>query len=181
MHSSPDALLIRCKAELTYYRDGWKTAHGFRHLVQSENPDPKSCANRRVDYGVKTNKYLKLTLDSEMSLLEQIKATADKAAAWGSGWSRLRANVGGPTFSRKRLLISATQSILICGAEVYADAFGKEYNRGLVQVQRYRALLVVSAYRTVSESAVNAIVTRPRGSSSLSLVNGVTTTEERED
>uniref|UniRef100_A0A1B6J232 Reverse transcriptase zinc-binding domain-containing protein n=1 Tax=Homalodisca liturata TaxID=320908 RepID=A0A1B6J232_9HEMI len=65
------------------------------------------------------------------------------------------ANVGGPRSSKRRLLMSAVQSVLLYGAEVWADALTKEcYRLRLARVQRQVALRVCSAYRTVSEPAV---------------------------
>ena len=65
------------------------------------------------------------------------------------------ANIGGPTSSRRRLLMSSTQSVLLYGAEVWAGALNKEvYRKHLAQVQRRGALRVASAYRIVSEPTV---------------------------
>ncbi|XP_054272570.1 UDP-glycosyltransferase UGT5-like [Macrosteles quadrilineatus] len=68
------------------------------------------------------------------------------------------ANVGGPRSSRRRLLMSSVQFVLLYGAEVWADALNKEaYRMRLARVQRQAALRVASAYRTVSEPAVLVI------------------------
>lgn len=63
-----------------------------------------------------TVKYLRLTLDSEMSFFGQIKITVYNAG--GSTLNQLMANFGSPTSSRKRLLMSVIQSVLIYDAEV---------------------------------------------------------------
>uniref|UniRef100_A0A224XPA7 Uncharacterized protein n=1 Tax=Panstrongylus lignarius TaxID=156445 RepID=A0A224XPA7_9HEMI len=68
------------------------------------------------------------------------------------------ANVGGPRAGTRRVLMSVAHSILLYGAEVWADALSKEAHRKrLARVQRLGALRIVSAYRTVSESAVLVI------------------------
>ncbi|XP_054281151.1 uncharacterized protein LOC128998818 [Macrosteles quadrilineatus] len=68
------------------------------------------------------------------------------------------ANVGGPRSSRRRLLMSAVQSVLLYSSEVWADALNKEaYRLRLARVQRQAAVRVASAYRTVSEPAVLVI------------------------
>ncbi|XP_054289846.1 uncharacterized protein LOC129005080 [Macrosteles quadrilineatus] len=52
--------------------------------------------------------------------------------------------------------MSAVQSVLLYGSEVWADALNKEAYRRLARVQRQAALRdrVATAYRTVSEPAV---------------------------
>lgn len=105
-----------------------------------------------------TAKYLGITIDSKLNFGEQIRLAADKAAMSVATLSRLMANIGGPAASKRRLLMSTVQSILLYGAEVWADALRRHmYRRRLVQVQRTAALRVASAYRTVSEPAVMVI------------------------
>ncbi|XP_046687122.1 uncharacterized protein LOC124372755, partial [Homalodisca vitripennis] len=97
-------------------------------------------------------------VDNKLTWRDQIFRTADKAAKGVQSLSRLMANVGGPRSSRRRLLISAVQSVLLYGAEVWPDALNKEvYRIRLARVQRQAALRVASAYRTVSEPAVLVI------------------------
>lgn len=103
-------------------------------------------------------KYLGMMIDSKMNFFEQIRRTADKAAKGVTALSRLMANVGGPKSSKRRLLMSSVQSVLLYGAEVWADSLNKEmYRKRLAQVQRQGALRVASAYRTVSEPAILVI------------------------
>lgn len=100
-------------------------------------------------------KYLGVMVDSKLTWRDQIFRTADKAAKWVQSLSRLMANVGGPRSSKRRLMMSAVQSALLYGAEVWAEALAKEvYRARLGRVQRQAALRVASAYRTVSEPAV---------------------------
>lgn len=103
-------------------------------------------------------KYLGLTIDTKLSFAEQIRLTADKAAKGVTALSRLMANTTGPRASKRRLLMSAVQSVLLYGAEVWADSLKKEiYRKRLAQVQRRAAMRVAAAYRTVSEAAVLVI------------------------
>lgn len=103
-------------------------------------------------------KYLGVIVDTKMTFLEHIRQTADKAAKGVAALSRLMANVGGPKSSKRRLLMTAVQSTLLYGAEVWAEALDKRtYKKRLCQVQRRGALRVASAYRTVSEPAVLVI------------------------
>jgi hypothetical protein len=103
-------------------------------------------------------KYLGLVIDSKMTFFEQIKKTAEKASKGVMALSRLMANVGGPKSGKRRLLMSAVQSVLLYGAEIWADSLEKDmYRKRLSQVQRRSALRVASAYRTVSEAAILVI------------------------
>ena len=147
---------------------GWMTTHGFNLALEKTEvvilTKKRIPTLRPISFGESiiesksAVKYLGLTLDSKMSFSEQIQAAANKAAAGVSALSRLMANIGGPTSSRRRLLMSSTQSVLLYGAEVWAGALNKEvYRKRLAQVQRRGALRVASAYRTVSEPAVMVI------------------------
>ncbi|XP_054287588.1 uncharacterized protein LOC129003320 [Macrosteles quadrilineatus] len=88
-------------------------------------------------------------VDNQLSWRDQIFRTADKAARSVTALSKLTANVGGPWSSRRRLFMSAVQSVLLYGSEVWADALNEEeYRLKLAQMQRQVALRVASAYRT---------------------------------
>jgi len=103
-------------------------------------------------------RYLGIMIDSKLSFWEQIKSSADKAARGVSSLSRLMTNTGGPRSSKRRLLMTSVQSVLLYGAEIWADSLSKKkYRTRLAQVQRRAALRVASAYRTVSEPAVLVI------------------------
>ena len=71
-------------------------------------------------------KYLGIMVDNKLSWRDQIFRTADKAARIVSFLSKLMANVGGPRSSRRRLLMSAVQSILLYGGKIWADALNIE-------------------------------------------------------
>lgn len=102
--------------------------------------------------------YLGILIDSKLTYGDHIRRTADKAAKTTASLARLMANTRGPTSGKRRLLMTATQSILLYGAEVWAEAMNKEcYRKRLGDVQRKGALRVACAYRTVSEPAVLVI------------------------
>jgi len=99
-------------------------------------------------------KYLGVRLDTKLSFREQIKFATDKATKTTTALSRLMANVGGPSAEKRKILLSVTDSILLYGSEVWADALKKEcYRKQMGAVQRRAALRISSAYRTVSEPA----------------------------
>lgn len=103
-------------------------------------------------------KYLGIMLDNKLNFWQQIKQASDKAAEITKQLSRLMANTGGPTPLKRRLLMNTTNSILLYGAEIWADALQKEYIRKqMAAVQRRGALRVACSYRTVSYAAVNVI------------------------
>lgn len=103
-------------------------------------------------------KYLGVRFDPRMNFRAQINHAASKAAKVTGMLSKLMANVGGPTQSKRKLLMETTNSILLYGCEVWGVALEKRYQRKtLLSVQRTAALRVASAYRTVSVEAVLVI------------------------
>ena len=69
--------------------------------------------------------------------------------------SRVMANIGGPQACVRRLLLRAAESIMLYGAEVWADSMRYEkYGKRLAAVQRRGALRVACSYRMVSKVAV---------------------------
>lgn len=103
-------------------------------------------------------KQLGVTLDVKLTFWPHIKQIAEKAAARVTSLSRLMANTRGPRQGKRRLLMSTTHSILLYGAEIWADALDvKRYRKRLTNVQRQGALRIACAYRTVSAQAVLVI------------------------
>ncbi|MGQ7310013.1 hypothetical protein ACTGYF_10915, partial [Streptococcus suis] len=70
----------------------------------------------------RTVKYLGITLDNKVTYWEHIKAASDKAAKRTTMLSKLMANVGGPTQSKRKLLMSVTESVMLYGSEIWSDA-----------------------------------------------------------
>ncbi|XP_054272620.1 uncharacterized protein LOC128992900 [Macrosteles quadrilineatus] len=97
-------------------------------LKNNKAPDLMGVGDVEVQ-SVRAAKYLGVMVDSKLSWRDQIFRTADKAAKVISSLSRLMANVGGPRSSRRRLLMSTVQSVLLYGAELWADALNKEVYR----------------------------------------------------
>lgn len=106
----------------------------------------------------RSTKYLGVKLDSKLTFWEHIHGVCEKAAQSTVALSRLMANVGGPKPCRRKLLMTAVQSVLLYGAEIWADALKvKKYRIQMSSVQRRGALRIASAYRTVSADAVLVI------------------------
>nr|CAI5826350.1 unnamed protein product [Callosobruchus analis] len=103
-------------------------------------------------------KYLGEIIDAKLTHYKQICVAAHKAAKMVASLSRLMPNIAGPKPSKRRTLMSVAHSIMLYGAEIWADA---------LMVQKYRkclssaALRVACAYRTVSETAVLVVAGIP--------------------
>lgn len=98
--------------------------------------------------------YLGITLDGKLTFSQHIKRVSDKAARVVAALSRIMANTRGPKPSKRKLLMSTVHSILLYGAEIWADALETEvYRKRMASVQRRGALRITCAYRTVSEPA----------------------------
>ena len=64
------------------------------------------------------------------------------------------ANINAPRPGKRRLLISATQSILLYGSEIWANVLKKKtYRERLTGVQYRSTLRIACSYRTVSVPA----------------------------
>ncbi|XP_046431021.1 uncharacterized protein LOC124184890 [Neodiprion fabricii] len=65
------------------------------------------------------------------------------------------ANTNGTRPGKRRLLMSTVNSILLYGAEIWADSLKtKKYCHTMTTVQRRSALRIACSYRTVSAQAV---------------------------
>ena len=103
-------------------------------------------------------KYLRLWLDNKVGFVEHIRQACEKATRVAATLSWLMVNVGGLKPSRRRLLISVVHSILLYGAEVWAENLVVYIHRKKPgAVQRRCALRVACSYRTVSDEAVLVI------------------------
>ncbi|CAH2083331.1 unnamed protein product [Euphydryas editha] len=103
-------------------------------------------------------RYLGVTIDSKLTFRDQIVSAANKAATAVASLSRLMPNVGGPMSSRRRALMSVSNSIMLYRVEVWGEALKVEkYRRKLASVQRRGALRIACAYRTISEAAALVI------------------------
>ncbi|XP_035723738.1 uncharacterized protein LOC118442354 [Vespa mandarinia] len=94
-------------------------------------------------------------LDKNLNYGEHILRAADKTAKVVASLGTLMANVNGPRPCRRRLLMRAAETVMLYGAEVWAETLQKEkYRKRIAAVQRRGALRIACSYRTVSEPAV---------------------------
>lgn len=103
-------------------------------------------------------KYLGIAIDVKLRYKQQIDKACKKAENVVKALSRLMTNIGGPRSMKRRLLMSTTNSILLYGAEIWAEVMQKEnYLKKPERVQRTSALRIACAYRTVSKEAILVI------------------------
>ena len=104
-------------------------------------------------------KYLGVQLDRKLSFGEHLRIAATKAIQCGANLARLMPNIGGPREAKRRLVASVVHSKLLYAAPVWANALQiHAIQKRLFSAQRSAALRIVSAYRTVSTSAVLVLV-----------------------
>ena len=87
---------------------------------------------RIVDVTIETKKavkYLGLWLYNKLSFYKHLRQTSEKASKVAATLRWLMANVGGLKLGRRRLLMSVVHSILLYGAEVWAEALNVEFLR----------------------------------------------------
>lgn len=109
-------------------------------------------------------KYLGVVIDNKMSFFEQIRRAADKVSKGVTALSILMSNVEGcflithivkQKCSKRSLLMTTIQSVLLYGVKLWADALDKKINRKrLFQVQKRAAAKCSSVYRSAFESVV---------------------------
>lgn len=143
----------------------WINAHGLQLAL--EKTEVVLLTGRRIERNIHFQindiplenkhsiKYLGVVIDRKLNFREHILKACNKAAAMTAALGRIMTNVRGPRASKRRLLFRAAESIVLYGAEIYADATKKRKNRvQMYHVQRQGALRISSAYRTVSEPAI---------------------------
>ena len=103
-------------------------------------------------------RYLGVILDNRMSFNSHVRYACEKAAKTYVSLARMMANTGGPRSSRRLLLARVITSMLLYGAQIWAEALKQKGNmRKMQSVHRLTAIRVTSAFRTVSGDAVSVI------------------------
>ncbi|KAL4082654.1 hypothetical protein QTP88_029715 [Uroleucon formosanum] len=108
-------------------------------------------------------RYLGVYLDTRMSFVEHARRVAVGAKAAAAALGRLMPNVGGPSQSKRQLLMSVVHSRLLYGAQVWANAI-KDVEKPknlLLQAQRCAALKVARCYRTASDMVSTLLARMP--------------------
>jgi len=108
-------------------------------------------------------RYLGVRLDTRLSFVQHAISVAAGAKAAATAIGRLMPNLGGPSQSKRSLLMSVVQSRLLYGASVWADSVRgvRKPEEALLQAQRTAALRVARCYRTVSDMAALVLAKMP--------------------
>ncbi|CAB3247351.1 unnamed protein product [Arctia plantaginis] len=97
-------------------------------------------------------------IDARLNFKQQAQHVGAKASVVRATSSRLMPNIGGPKQRRRALLTSVVTSVLNYGIPIWADALKiQEARRKIAPVYWLSALRIASAFRTVSDDAVNVI------------------------
>ena len=110
----------------------------------------------------KSIKYLGVQLDRRLSFGEHLQIVTTKAIQCGVALTRLMPNIGGPREAKRRLMASLVNSKLLYAAPIWTSALNNHaILKKLFSAQRGVVMRIVSAYRTVSTSAVLVLVSVP--------------------
>ncbi|XP_033221017.1 uncharacterized protein LOC117175416 [Belonocnema kinseyi] len=134
---------------------GWMEDHGLD--LAAEKTELVIITKRYITTEIPIG-HLGIRMNNKLSYWEQIIQAADIAAAVTMALSRIMANVHGPRASKRRLLMTVTQSIMLYGAEIWAGTLNKKkYCKRMAAVQQRGALRIASSYCTVSKPAILVI------------------------
>ena len=110
----------------------------------------------------KSIRYLGVQLDRRFSFGEHLQIATAKAIQCGAALTRLMPNIGGPREAKRRLVASVVNSKLLYAALVWKSALTNHaIQKKPFLAQRGVVLRIVSAYRTVSTSAVLVLASVP--------------------
>ena len=103
-----------------------------------------------------------MQLDQRLSFGEHLQIAIAKAIQCGAALNRLMPNIGGHREAKRRLMASMINSKLLFSAPVWTGALNNyAIQKKLFSAQRGVVLRIISAYRTVSRSAVLVLASVP--------------------
>ena len=110
----------------------------------------------------KSIKYLGVQLDRRLNFGEHPQIATAKAIHCGAALTRLMPKIRGPRETKRRLVASLVNSELLYAAPVWTSALSNHViQKKLFSAQRGVVLLIVSAYQTVSTSALLVLASVP--------------------
>lgn len=114
-----------------------------------------------------TLKYLGIIFDSRLCFGDHFRYVAAKASRVASALGMLMSNLRGPSEVRRSLYANTVMSVIMYGAPLWWDATApvtasaRRRLAPVVRVQRFIALRVISAYRSVSVEAATLLARIP--------------------
>ena len=106
-------------------------------------------------------KYMGVQLDRRLSFGEHQQIATAKAIQCGANLTRLMPKIGGPREAKRRLVASVVLSRLLYATPVWENALQNHAIQRELSSQRSVAMRIVSAYRTVTRSAVLVLASVP--------------------
>ena len=111
----------------------------------------------------KSIKYLGVQLGRRLSFGEHLQIATAKAIQCGAALTRLMPKIGGPREAKRRLVASVVNSKLLYAAPIWTSVLNNHaILKRLFSAQRGVVMRIVSAYRTVSTSAVLVLGSVPQ-------------------
>ncbi|KAL4121742.1 hypothetical protein QTP88_014193 [Uroleucon formosanum] len=155
--------------------DGWMGAHGLqlaRHKTEAimltkkwAYRDPVFVVGGHTVPLLRKLRYLGLHLDSHLSFSGHFTTVSGKASQAALAIGRLMPDLGGPSQSKRTLLMSVVNSRLLYACPTWAERACKYAicRNLMIRAQRTAALRVTRAYRTVSAEAASFLAGNPPG------------------
>ena len=110
----------------------------------------------------KSIKYLGVQLDRRLSFGEHLQIATAKAIQCGAALTQLMPNIGGPREANRRLVANVVNSKLLHAAPIWTSYLNNHVIlKKLFSAQRGVVMRIVSAYRTVSTSALLVLASVP--------------------
>lgn len=107
-----------------------------------------------------------MRLDTRLSFVKHATSVAAGAKEAAAPFGRLMPNIGGPSQSKRSLLMSVVLSRLLYGAPIWADSVlrVRKSEEALLKAQKTAALRIARCYRTVSDMAALVLAKMPPAS-----------------
>ena len=101
-------------------------------------------------------------MDRRLSFGEHLQIATAESNQYGATLTRVIPNIGGPREAKRRLVASVVNSKLLYAAPIWTSDLNNHATvKKLLSAQRGVVMRIVSAYRTVSTSAVLVLASVP--------------------
>lgn len=113
-------------------------------------------------------KYLRIIMDSRWFFRHHLEYEANKASKVAKAVDRLMPNLRSPLEPKRKLYGTVVLSVILYGAPLWSEAIASQATASqrraqapLNQVQRFLAVRIIAAYRTVSYEAATVLARSP--------------------